>query len=288
MPMRDKHERGAALLTVLMVIALGSVVAAALLTRESVSIERSQRYFEALQAEQYAMGAELLARQRLHAGTAPPGADGNPRADIDAAPLTPDGSRVTVHLAIEDMQGRFNLNSLAEDDAERKATFDRLLGKLAIDPRAVPAVMRAAANTPQLAEASELMEHGMDAASYSRLAPYIAALPSIRASIDVNAASENLLEASVPDEAVRRAIVEHRAAGGRALTDEDLQQLGLTPGSPLDAEGRFFQVEATVTSHGREFHWRSLIVRRQGTDGGVTLETVKRALNREGNPITAY
>lgn len=105
------EQRGIALITAMLVVALATILGVELLWTMSLDLRRTQNLLERDQAQQIAMGMELLAGELL-------------RVDFDEDQLIDslndrwaqeygfpfDGGNVVGQM--EDMQGRFNLNSL--------------------------------------------------------------------------------------------------------------------------------------------------------------------------------
>ncbi len=214
------RQRGVALITVLMVFFFASAIAAAMVSRQHLDIRRTANLSEYTQAAQYAAGVEAFAIQLL-------------RDDFRDAPEVDHGGETwaqentvfevdngAVEFSIRDLQGRFNINSLAEDSkgvAEKR--FQLLLNRLGIDP-AISEIVRdwldedsdkagfggaedneyllmeppyRAANRT-INDISELrLLQGMTAENYQRLAPYLSALPP-GTPINVNSAESIVLQ----------------------------------------------------------------------------------------------
>ena len=112
-----RRQRGVALITVLLVVAIVTVVCAGLIARQQLAIRASSNQIQARQALQYALGGEalaqgILARDLKAPGRAPgPGVDHLQEAWARPLPTFPiEQGEITVR--IEDLSGRFNLNSL--------------------------------------------------------------------------------------------------------------------------------------------------------------------------------
>lgn len=222
MSRRSKRE-GMALLTVLLLVAVMSVVAVALLDDVRFSVRRTTNAEIGGQAQWLASGAELLARNRIKR-----------LVQINPArtPLQPEwnGRRLdfpvengTISATVSDGQACFNLNSVVlgvgEDlvarphgatqfralgravgvpDSRMRAIADGLTDWLDADAEALPLGAEdgayAGLSTPYrtagvlLAEVSELRAvKGVDADAYRRLRPYVCALPTSRLSpLNVN------------------------------------------------------------------------------------------------------
>ncbi|MCQ4297113.1 type II secretion system minor pseudopilin GspK [Pseudomonas stutzeri] len=142
-----RRQQGVALITVLLVVAIVTVVSAAMVARQQLSIRASSNQLQARQAWHYALGGEALAQamlaRDLQAGAnGEPGANGEAAAAVDhllepwAQPLPAfeiDQGEIVVR--IEDLAGRFNLNDLLRDQQPNTAAvgqFRRLLLRLQI------------------------------------------------------------------------------------------------------------------------------------------------------------
>ena len=108
-----RRQRGVALITVLLVVALVTVVCAALLLRQQLAIRSTGNQLLVRQAQYYAEGGELVAKALLRRDMSEGQVDhlaeawANPRLRF---PLDEGGE---LRLRIEDLSGRFNLNSLS-------------------------------------------------------------------------------------------------------------------------------------------------------------------------------
>ncbi|HEY0600722.1 type II secretion system minor pseudopilin GspK [Brevundimonas sp.] len=221
-PGSDNRE-GMALLTVLLLVAVMSVVAVVVLDDVRFSVRRATNAETQAQAQWYASGAEALARAQVARLLA---------ADPARTPLEPDwnGRRLdfpveagTISAVVTDGQACFNLNSLVEGfgedlierplgraqflalgravgapDSRMRAVADALTDWLDADgvsrPLGAEDGAYAGLATPyrtggvMLAEVSELRAvKGVDADLYRRLRPYACALPTTRLSpLNVN------------------------------------------------------------------------------------------------------
>lgn len=106
------RQRGVALISIMLVVALATIMAVQMTNEQRLAIQLSANRFDAVQARQYALGGEELARQILREDfEESPGVDllTEGWASPDLQFLFDDGA---VEIVIEDMQGRFNLNQL--------------------------------------------------------------------------------------------------------------------------------------------------------------------------------
>lgn len=206
-----KQQQGVALITVLLIVAVVTVVAAGLIARQQLSIRSTANQLQVRQAWQYAQGGETLAKGLLQRDFL----QDDRQAPVDhlgelwALPLPPfqldDGGQLLIR--IEDAAGRFNLNSLVrqgQPDEQAQAQFRRLLLRLGIDePYAerlrdwldsdqeasgaygaednqyLLAQLPYRAANRAITDPSELrLLLGMQEAHYRRLRPFVSALPA--------------------------------------------------------------------------------------------------------------
>ena len=234
MTLRFRHySQGVALITAMLIVALASIAAVAVTTRQQLDIRRSANLMNGEQSYQFASGVEGFAVQVLADDLNHPKAGRTNMDALDetwAQPLVPqsiEGGQLTGH--IEDLQGRFNLNNLWDvanntTDPGSVAAFERLLSLLDIDASKTPPIVYAvadwidpnpdvnsnggaedgeylsktppyrAANRPMASASELLMIYGIEPADYLKLAPYICALPP-PTTINVNTASALVLAA---------------------------------------------------------------------------------------------
>ena len=132
-------QRGVALLTVLLVAALVSIVAVAMIARQRTAISRTQQVSSVAQARAYALGAETFAREALaedfRADQQPPRTDAlDDQWARPAAPFEVDCGALQVR--IQDAQRGFNINSIGLAGTNPAlARLRNLLTALDIDPQ---------------------------------------------------------------------------------------------------------------------------------------------------------
>jgi len=199
-------QRGVALIMAIVLVALATVLAVHIGTRAALDLRRTAGLVALDQGWHVALGAEAWAAEVLH----------DDRADNDtdhlgeawAQPLPPlpvDGGEV--RGAIEDMQGRFNLNNLVDGDGKvdevSVAHFERLLLLVGAQPRwarimadwidtdTLPGIPEGAEDSTYLSQnppyrtantlvatTTELMAlPGMTRDEFERIRPFVAALP---------------------------------------------------------------------------------------------------------------
>ena len=206
-------QRGVALLIVLVVVALGSVIAVALMERSQHALARTQALSDRHQVMQLSAGMALITRRLLEERLAQ--SDGVVMPETLAA-WTPaqDIPGGTIQGRLRVLGGRFNLNALTHPEPARReqawAVFDRLLTHLQISPRvgqdlrqwlgqtADSSARPSGTQRAPLVHVSELREvPGVDQATFNRLGQHVAVWPSPELSLNVNAAQPEVLAAFV-------------------------------------------------------------------------------------------
>jgi general secretion pathway protein K len=145
------RQRGIAMLVAILLVALGTIIAAAVAYESAMNARRGTATFSFDEALLVGQGAEALAAYGLRAVRM---ADKNPTADV--YPAQPWGQPVgplevvpgvTLEASLEDMQGRFNLNWLVtpptggnaaitgKPNATAVAAFTHLLELVGIEPK---------------------------------------------------------------------------------------------------------------------------------------------------------
>lgn len=221
-----RQQRGVALLVAILLVALGTIIAAAMAYSNAMTARRAAATFGFDQALLVAQGGEALAAygltQQLKMN---PPYIGPGQAWSQPLPPTEVAPGVTLEASMEDLQGRFNINNLVNNDGETPnptaiAVFQRLLQRLGMDPKwayyvldwidqdstptspdgaedSVYMEMDPPYRTPNLpvTSTSELMAlPGFTRADFDRLAPHIVALP-IGTKVNICSADPYVLDA---------------------------------------------------------------------------------------------
>lgn len=292
---RRANQRGVALLVALLVVALATLLIAALLDAGQLSLAHTRNLLREQQAGAYAKGLEAYAANVLVRD--PQQVDTG--SDIWAFPLpptpVPGGS---ISATMRDMNGCFNLNNLLLGKLQNLwlARFERLLANLQLPPSVADAVLdwldanrqrseRGAEDGVYLSQVpayraanrgfSEISElrlvAGVDARVYAALAPYVCALPTAT-ELNLNTASIPVLMAladgiTAPLAArvyqdgqanfpsVEAALTEWRRSGA---------QINPAQSRGLGVRSEYFRARASIELDGLEFIRRSLIQRRAG------------------------
>jgi general secretion pathway protein K len=208
LPVPRARQRGVALITAVLIVALATILAVNVTFRGMVDQRRSSNLFSFDQGYEVALGAEAWAADILRKDAQDSQQDHLGELWAQQLPALPiDDNIGTVEGRLEDMQGRFNLNNLVFSDgtANDKAIkqLERILQMLDIEPTWATMIAdwidadaqpgfpdgaedsvymgqdppHLAANMP-ITRASELLvlpNFGID--RYRKLAPYVTALP---------------------------------------------------------------------------------------------------------------
>ncbi len=275
------RQRGVALITAILITALVSSVALSLAWDNALDMRRTMTLLYRDQAVQVAIGAESWIQSILRDDLAETDTDHLGEiwaSELPGLPVQSDVVQGELFGSIEDLQGRFNVNNLIDQngDVDELALeqFQRLLIALELDPRiagiaadwldanqeagfpdgaedAIYTGFIPAYRTPNLAitNATELAAlEGVDKASFDILAPHIVALPG-RTGINVNTATAAVLQSL--DENLSTSDVEslisEREDGGFA----DLQSTFSTLVAPeilpqLEETTSYFQLRLVV------------------------------------------
>jgi len=314
-----KAQRGVALITVLLVVAIVTVICASMIARQQLSIRAVSNQLQTRQAWHYALGGEALAQSILRrdlratlessAAQAPvdhllePWALPQPEFDIEQG---------RIQVRIEDLAGRFNLNSLVQNqqpNAAALAQFQRLLLRLDISEpygdRLVdwldsdqqpngeygaednayllldPPYRTAGRSLGDLSELRLLLD--MREEHFQRLAPYVTSLPA-EPPLNVNTASALVLSTLADNLSLSagQAMVQARRGEGFREIATFLAQPAMSgidlKGTSLAVNSQYFQAVSDVRLGDRRLALVSLLQRED--DGEV------RVLQRNlGQPL---
>jgi general secretion pathway protein K len=233
------RQRGVALIIALILVALATILATKLSFDGFLELRRTTGVLAAEQALHFGLGAEALAADALMQDAqtsaqfttlAGPWAQAT-----QPLPITPDdnpeGEPIgTMQGVLEDMQGRFNLNSLARlgtdgvtEDPLPLQQFQRLLVSVGVEPKwaglardwldqddtvgnpdgAEDAIYTSqtppyrTANWPMMSPTELMNLPGFGADRYRKIAPYVTALPNANTKINICTAPALVLESLV-------------------------------------------------------------------------------------------
>lgn len=316
-PAPVRGQRGVALIIALVIVALATVLAWKVGFDSYLERQRTLAVMSVEQAMQFGLGAEALAADALSAQLqqtpqvtlAQPWAQ--PTAPLPITPEeSPDGAPIgTLQGALEDLQGRFNLNNLGHllpdgtQDPQPLAQFQRLLVSVHLEPKwaeitrdwidadNVPGQPDGAEDdvytrlTPPywtgnwpMTSPTELMalpDFGRE--RYLAIAPYITALPTSTAKINICTAPALVLESLAPNlSGEYSGNPQVLATGRKSGCFPDLNTFKATVG-PADLPpivnliadtSQYFRLTTRVTLGTTEFTLYSLLMR--GNGGKVT------------------
>jgi len=286
-------QRGVAIITAILVVAIGTVIAVNLMWQGTLDMRRAEAAIYADQGLMLVQGAEAWAADILRQDLVE-SPDSDHLGEVWATELPPlpvDGGTITGRL--EDLQGRFNLNNLIGPDGMEnqlmRRQFERLLNSVEIDPGLAGAVVDwldpdtdlrfpsggedvtysgsdppyRTANTLATSVSELMAVAGFDRESYLKLAPYVTALP-VGTKLNVNTASAVVL-ASLSDNidaSTAESLIEQRA--GAEFLDIDATFEGLVEPDVLqviDGVSEHFLLTATVTLDTNQLTMRSVLQR---------------------------
>jgi general secretion pathway protein K len=287
------RQRGVAVLTAMLIVAIGTIIAVNLMWQSTLDLRRTESALAADQGLMFMQGAEAWAADILRQDLVDSPSSDNlsePWA-TQLPPLPVDGG--TIIGKLEDLQGRFNLNNLIKPDGTDNplavAQFERLLVLLQIDPALAGAVSDwldpdsnlrfpsggedvtyAGADPPyraansMITSPSELMAvSGFNREIYAKLAPYVTALP-IGTKLNVNTASAIVLASLDPnlDISAGEGLVEQRADGAFVDIDKTFEKL-VDPKvlREIDGVSQHFLLTATVTLGTNQLTMRAVLQR---------------------------
>ncbi|MCB1659379.1 MAG: type II secretion system minor pseudopilin GspK [Pseudomonadales bacterium] len=252
-------QQGVALITVLLIVAMATVLAVAMVKSQQNLLRRSGSVFSQDQAYLYTLGAESFAKSVLQDDKEK---DKNKSIPQDALnetwakkiPAFPvEGG--FVQAQVEDLQGRFNLNNLLQDDGQVNmaalAVYQRLLVSLDISAMLASPVIDwldkdnlpydsdgaeedwylrlkpayRAANHPFVSISELALLRGYTPDIVAKLRPYVCALPKAT-TININTAPDAVLAALTDNLTLNMAkdMVQNRPKEGYGSVDNFLQQ----------------------------------------------------------------
>lgn len=276
-----RASRGVALITALLVVALATVAAVAMASRQQLDVRRTANLLDGDQAYAYAEAVEGWGRMILDRDVKDNQLD---KLDDTWAqqlpPIAVPGGQIGGYII--DLQGRFNINNLLTPEGQLSEPdlqyFQRLLRALELDAAVALAVVdwldndfdtrfpdgaeddyylstevpyRAANRSMQSISELRLVK-GIDAKTWKALAPYISALPA-RTALNINTAQAPLLQALVEEfsPASAEQMVESRGDAGYDTVEAFLQQDAfagreIATGS-LAVASQFFLIRSEIT-----------------------------------------
>ena len=249
------HQRGMALISVLLVLSLALLITGGLLRSHHLSLQSSGQQLQQIHLRQLASGGEswalLLLRdalqdtektvERIQGWTAMA-----PGFEVEDA---------QIRIDIDDLAGRFNLNALLRQGQVDQVTLNRwarLLELLELPPVQLSQV-------GQLRELSQLrLLPGIDARLLQRLEPWVALLPTDVA-LNINTAPALLLRTLGEVDAATADALALQAATTPWASVQAFTQDPLLSGQGLSSHGlgthsRWYRIGVQVIRDGRQLH----------------------------------
>lgn len=296
-----RRQRGIALITVLLVLAVVSVALVSMSTERQLDIRRTETQQRSAQTWEYAHGLESWAVARLQEDFSKNKFDGE--KDLWAKPVkntaVPGGY---INGSLSELQGRLNLNNLLSDGKpsdEDVQRFKRLFTYLNLKPELVDAIIDwidedqdirypdgaedetyTALDPPYrapnklFADVAELLKvQGIGEKAYRKLLPYIYVADE-REKLNINTASPMVLRCLADDISKDQSESMYRANGkpfesvDDFLKDEALNGLTLNKDS-LTIASKYFLLSGHVAMGNHELSFQSHLVRN--TEGGVKI-----------------
>lgn len=298
-----KAQRGVALITIMLVVAIATVIAAELVSRVHFHIQRASHQHAQAQAYQFALGGEELVRQILHLD--------NEKTEYDHlneswSKLKPqyEFDQGVLIIQVQDLHSRLNINNLINSEGKPDEVvfeqFHQLFSQLSIDtallntlidwldPDTTPISLNSEDNgylaldrpyrtaNARLVHLSELtLLQGWNHTTVAKLAPFIVALPGTT-KINVNTAPARVLATLAKDFSVLAAedLAASRGPEGfdnmdAFLTHESLAGLEINT-SQASINSEYFAVYIESRFAGRTIKLQSL-VHRNASDGKIQL-----------------
>lgn len=302
--------RGVALITAMLITAITGSLAAGLAWDNALDVRRTMVLLFHEQGMQVALGAESW----IHNILRDDGIDSETdhlgelwASELPGLPVDNDSVQGAVTGKIDDLNGRFNVNNLLDDNGEVDPVvleqFQRLLISLEVDPRLAgiaadwidanqDAGFPDGAEDPiytgltppyrtfnrQLVNVTELAAlEGMDKASFDRLLPHVAALPRGTV-INVNTATPAVLQsldANLDSTTLESLLEERRDAGFQDLTETFSTLLQPEMFAMIGDKSQYFQLKAIVQIDTVRVTYYSVLLR---SPNGGPVTTIVRSL----------
>lgn len=297
---RDK-DKGVALITVMLILALATILAVSMSSRQQLDIHRSANVINFEQSYQYILGAEKWAEQYLKRDLSDNKTDSfNDDWATVLPPLPIEGGSMSGQ--VEDLQARFNINNLVQNGKVQKIYVDRFKQLLVnlelnedlasvivdwLDPNEQVGFLGAEDNeylnlSPAYRASNQSMEDvselllvkGMDTESYEKLRPFVCVLKS-ETNINVNTATAEVLSSIVKDMSVEDAneLIKER---NKDIFEkiEDFLQHPLLKQKKIKNEGlsvssNYFQLNSTAQIERISVDYTSIIHRQ--SDGSTSI-----------------
>jgi len=145
--MRNNRQNGVAIITALLVVALGTITIVSIITRQQYSLVREQNEGLIQQGRSLAISGERFGAVILFRDVEANDRDGTDSLEDDWATTIPPipVDNATLQGCVVDMQGHFNLNNVVDGEGNADVPYvdqlKRLLGELSIDVTKADAIV---------------------------------------------------------------------------------------------------------------------------------------------------
>ncbi|GAB2902370.1 type II secretion system minor pseudopilin GspK [Microbulbifer echini] len=294
-------QQGVALITVLLVMVIAIALVSHAITRDQIAITRSGALLANTQLAEFVAGAEAWSRVALlkdfeEDKEADEPADHALEAWASPAlQFNPDNGKIRIN--IKDLNSCFNVNNLAEASANDQFDIFRrlvsnvtgksdLAGAIAdwIDDNDTPRTSateddgylgrEVAHRTPDtlISDVSELSAvQEMEQEDWQKLAPFLCALPETESKININLASQELVEAVDPSASVAK-LLQFRESGGILSQSGDYSSYNITKTDPFSFHSQHFLARIAVQlgdSEDYRQYWETALWLDEDGDGAV-------------------
>jgi len=256
------RQRGVALISVLLVLSLALLLVGGMLRSHRLLLHSSAQQLQQIELRQLGLAGEAWALAVLEGSALKP--SGPVDLSQDWARLKPafDVADAQLHIDIEDLSGRLNLNALLAQGQIDRVTLGRWTRLLELlDLPSLP--------LPQVGAVQELSQlrlmPGVDAQVLRRLEPWVALLPR-EARLNINTAPQLLLmtlegmEAGPAEALVRQRALNPYASVQAFTSDPLLSGSGLSSHG-LGVSSRWFRISVSVIHAGSRLRLASDIER---------------------------
>ena len=303
--MRSSYrQRGIAVITVLLALAIAVLICSEVIMRVYNGVKRSGNHFNTEQAWEYALGGEAWARQQLAADFEKDKSASKTDHFLEKWALPTQKMPVeggSIEIEIYDMQARFNLNNLIDEngaiDPAQVNIFRILLSSLGVRPVYADMAARWASyandtedmydsdKTPyraadtQFGSVSEMRQlKDIEMKEYRRMQPFISALP-VPVTININTAPEAILASLAGNteqsgEKVKSFLEQRKQQlNGYSSADAFVEIVGLQDediADQLTVSSEYFEIHVIAEYNGRKVWLISTLFRDEQT-GEISL-----------------
>ncbi|WP_413665698.1 type II secretion system minor pseudopilin GspK [Microbulbifer sp. CNSA002] len=306
-PVPIARQTGVALIVVLLVMVIAISAVTHSIMRDQVSISRSGALLANTQLAEFVEAAEAWTRVSLLEDFEED-QDANENVDHSLEPwafpvlqFNPDNGKIRMN--IKDLHSCFNVNNLSDSsNNDQFEIFQRLVNNTTgksdlaksiadwVDDGDTPRTSgteddgylgrELAHRTPDMmiSDTSELSSVvDMELEDWQKLEPFICALPETGTLVNINTASEELIEAIEPSASVSK-LVQLRESGGYISDSSEYADYGIANSGPFTLQSQHFLARIAVQlgdDGDYRQYWESALV-RNSTDGKVRVRQRQR------------